>query len=63
MTLPRLEAMTEYWAEHPPTHVLVAAFMQAKSGSKPKKPGAPQLDTDKLKEEIAALGGNVNLKD
>lgn len=31
MDIPRLVSMNEYWAENPPTHLLVKAFMGVKS--------------------------------
>jgi hypothetical protein len=31
MTLPRLKALTEYWREHPPLHILVAGYFGIKS--------------------------------
>lgn len=34
MTLSRLEAMNEYWAENPPVHQLVAAYLGYKGSSK-----------------------------
>ncbi len=42
MTLPRLYAMNRYWQDHPPVHILLAAFM----GMKP---------TDKMEAEEAGL--------
>ena len=32
MTLPRLYALNEYWVDHPPVHIMVAAYL----GIKPK---------------------------
>lgn len=37
MTLPRLYALSKYWEENPPVHVLLAAFMGLK---KKKSEGA-----------------------
>ena len=53
----------DYWSEHPPTHILVAAFMNAKGSATKSKAAPQQPDLDKLKEEIAALGGSVNAKE
>lgn len=36
MTLPRLYALNNYWMDHPPIHVLVAAYLGA-GADKPKK--------------------------
>ena len=33
LTLPRLTALTKYWSEHPPVHLLLAGFV----GFKPEK--------------------------
>jgi len=32
LTLPRIRALMNYWAKHPPTHVLVAAYLGFKGG-------------------------------
>lgn len=42
MTLPRLYALSDYWREHPPTHLLIAGFLGYKS--KPKENEEPELD-------------------
>jgi hypothetical protein len=34
MTLPRLYGMLDYWGDHPPVHILLAAFMGVKSSKK-----------------------------
>ena len=31
MTLPRLAALNAYWQDHPPTHLLLAAYVDFKS--------------------------------
>ncbi len=33
MTLPQLAAMNEYWADNPPVHVMVAAYLGIKKTS------------------------------
>ena len=45
--------MNRYWEDHPPTHILVAAFM----GVKPKKKGKP--DIDQMIAEFAGMGFEV----
>ena len=51
MTLPRLYEMSEYWAEHPPLHLLVAAVV----GAKPKKQETQENPFDLL-GDLAAAG-------
>ena len=48
LDLPRLSALTAYWNECPPMHVLVAGFL----GYKPRKQQSQQ-------EQLAALLGAV----
>ncbi len=50
MTLPRLDAMREYWANNPPVHQLVAMYMQYKPPAKKNEPG-------NLEDFIKAMGG------
>ena len=52
MTLPRLDAMQEYWRRNPPVHQLVAAYMQYKAPEK-EKTAIGNID-----ELIAAFGGS-----
>lgn len=52
MTLPRLESMSEYWAAHPPTHILVAAYLGV--GKKEEK--------GDLNELAQMLGGGLPKK-
>jgi len=37
MTLPRLAAMRRYWNAHPPTHLLIAAYVGYKPPTPPKR--------------------------
>jgi hypothetical protein len=46
LDFPRLLALREQWARHPPVHILLAAFV----GYKPKKTSA-----DNSPQEVAAL--------
>ena len=50
LTLPRVYALMEYWRKHPPTHILVAAYLGVKSDS--------PADDDLLGDE-SDLGGLV----
>ncbi len=40
MTLLDVEELTVYWSEHPPLHVLVAAYLGLGMGKWPRKPSA-----------------------
>jgi len=51
MTLPRLYAMSDYWKDHPPLHLLVAAFFEVKP-----KGFAQSLDGGDLFGDLAAAG-------
>lgn len=58
MTLPRLSGMMEYWNEHPPLHILLAAFM----GVKPSRRGRPSVSNqnpDQIMADFAAAGMEV----
>jgi hypothetical protein len=52
MTLPRLNAMNEYWESNPPMHQLLAGYVGYK---KPDK-AEPEKEVN-LDELIKALGG------
>jgi hypothetical protein len=41
MTLLDVEELTAYWAEHPPLHMLVAAYLGLGKGKRPRQPSAP----------------------
>lgn len=51
LSLPQVEELYAYWAKHPPTHILVAAYM----GIKPKGETRRPTEQD-LSEFIAFLG-------
>lgn len=51
--MPRLAALSKYWHEHPPTHLLVAAYL----GYKPKASNVNNPD------ELAALFGALRPKE
>jgi hypothetical protein len=48
MTIPRLSAMTRYWNQNPPVHVLVAGYIgyeaPAEAVADGKPPAAPKQD-------------------
>lgn len=41
MTIPRLSAMTRYWNQNPPVHVLVAEYMGYEAPAKTPAAGEP----------------------
>ncbi|MFK7088685.1 hypothetical protein AAFM71_07695 [Chromobacterium violaceum] len=47
--LPRLEAMNTYWRNHPPLHLMVAAYL----GIKPETPATPTDDQPDLATVLA----------
>jgi hypothetical protein len=60
MTLLDVEELTIYWAEHPPLHVLVAAYLGLGQGKWPRKPSAssgeaPSKFAHKPGSDIASL--------
>ena len=60
LTLPRYYALADYWQEHPPTHLLVAAFMGYEAT--PKKPACGPDNPGSLADLISsfqAIGGIV----
>lgn len=47
MDLPRLYAMNDYWHQHPPVHIMVAAYL----GVKPKTTTATPAENDPAEVE------------
>ena len=57
MTLLDVEELMEYWADHPPTHILLAAFLGVGWGKQqPDQAAAPQ-------EMLARLGPSFHAGD
>jgi hypothetical protein len=54
MTLPRLYALSHYWNDNPPLHILVAAFLNVKPKVK-----AEEQSIDQLFSDFAAAGLTV----
>jgi len=54
MTLPRLDAMKDYWNDNPPLHQLVAAYL----GHKPVASKTDEMGT--LDDFVKAMGGLKN---
>jgi hypothetical protein len=53
LDIPRLTALTEYWQQHPPLHLVVAAALGVKTGVEVEKPKPP--DDAALAELMAAF--------
>jgi hypothetical protein len=58
MTLPRLFEMMDYWAEHPPLHIVLAAFAGIKPSKKKQAPVSNQ-DPDMIIGDFAGAGFSV----
>jgi len=56
MTLPRAAAFSRYWRRHPPTHLLMAAWLGYKEPEKTVKDGG-------LLELLASMPGAVAEKE
>lgn len=54
LDFPRLSALSQYWQQHPPTHVLLAARYEYKP---PSKKGAGINTTDDIAALVQAFGG------
>lgn len=57
LDLIRLQAINQYWADHPPTHILVAAYL----GIKPKNstPVKTKFEATDIQQLAQAVGGLV----
>ena len=67
MTLFDLEELTAYWAEHPPVHILAAAYLgvgKHRRNGKPSMPASlrPEADPD-LATLLAELGPGFGASD
>lgn len=60
MTLPRLYGMMEYWQEHPPVHILMAAKLGLKSRRSRRKSSPKNEDMEKMISDFAGAGFTVN---
>ena len=67
MTLLDFEELTKYWAEHPPLHILVAAYLGA--GRQQHRPTGAGLDDSRnaassnSEEVLAELGSGFRAED
>ena len=51
LDLPRLQAINEYWVEHPPAHILIAMYL----GIKPKEKESSKPDAEISQENMQKL--------
>jgi hypothetical protein len=58
MTLPRLQALNDYWRDHPPLHILLGSFLGVKPAAKIKEEKEENLD--KLIADLSMAGLKVN---
>jgi hypothetical protein len=56
MTLPRLYAMTEYWAECPPAHIIMRSFIKVKSKKSKSKIIKEEMTKEKFEDMKAVFG-------
>jgi hypothetical protein len=67
MTLFDLEELTAYWADHPPIHILVGAYLgvgKHRRQGKPSVPGSPRPAADSdLAALLAELGPGFGASD
>jgi hypothetical protein len=67
MTLFQIEELTRYWAQHPPLHLLVAAYLGLRNDERrsvsrePAGPGKPS-DSD-VRSVLAQLGPGFAVQD
>jgi hypothetical protein len=54
LTVPRLNALTRYWARNPPLHKLVAAYLGFEAPPQATRAPAPDQDVD---DDFGWLGG------
>ncbi len=60
MTLLDFEELTAYWAEHPPVHILVAAYLGLGKGKRTRTPfGTPGEASSALRGKAAPDAGSV----
>jgi hypothetical protein len=55
MTLFDLEELTAYWAEHPPLHILVGAYLGIAKHRRKGESSAPQSQRSAANSDMAAL--------
>jgi hypothetical protein len=67
MTLFQIEELTSYWAQHPPVHLLVAAYLGAGKNKNPRMPPTPmergQQSSSDSSSLLAQLGPGFGAKD
>ena len=67
MTLFDFEELTKYWADHPPLHILVGAYLGV--GKQQRRPSEPSLDGSRNtagfnpEEVLAELGPGFRAED
>jgi hypothetical protein len=57
LDLIRLRAINQYWVEHPPVHILIAAYLGIKP--KPKTP-TEEINEESLKTLVEGVGSMIS---
>lgn len=57
LTVRRIKAYLKYWRQHPPTHLLVASYMQYNPPQEAAESAQPGGGMDKAIEKLAQLFG------
>jgi len=55
MTLFQVEELTSYWAQHPPLHVLVAAYLGVGRDKRPLMPPVPTREGQRLGPDAGSM--------
>ena len=67
MTLFQVEELTSYWAEHPPLHLLIAAYLGVGKARRPRIPPGPFEREQRLQPDagsvLAGLGPGFSAGD
>ena len=50
LDLPRLKALSDYWADHPPMHLMVAAYLDIKPRPAPATTTPTDEDLNRVRE-------------
>lgn len=59
LTLHRYYALCEYWRDHPPLHIMVAAYLGIKSESRKESETSGEMSKEQVAELFALMGKPV----
>jgi hypothetical protein len=63
MTLFQIEELTSYWAQHPPLHLLIAAYLGVGKGKQASSVGRERRPSSDVGSTLAHLGPGFNAGD